>query len=331
MHFQRVVLAIALSLVASLSEAAQTVTAYVALDRDFSTPVLEQFEKETGIRVNAVYDVEASKTVGLVNRIINEKDRPLCDVFWNNEILQTLRLKEAQCLQPYESPSAESLPAQFRDPQNYWNGFAARARVIIFNTEKVKREDVPLSMFDWGSQPAHEGQFAVADAHFGTTSTHLPALVSIHGETKTREMIEQWKMAGVAVLAGNATVRNEVAAGRYAFGLTDTDDVFGALDEGKPVGILYPKEGLLIPNSVALIANAPHAETGKKLIDFILRPQTERMLAESPGGQIPLRHEIVRPQRVPAIEAVNSLPVVWPEVLKNRDAGVKLADLLATR
>lgn len=319
-------LGIFLCLFAFQTYAAEVVTVYVALDRDFSAPILKQFEEQTGIKVQPVYDVEATKTIGLVNRIISEKERPLCDVFWNNEILQTFRLKSQDLLVTYDSPAAKSIPDAYRDPEHYWTGFAARARVIIYNTNLIDAADVPLSLLQWGSQPSHKGRFAVADAHFGTTSTHLATLVSALGAERTQEMIAKWKAADVAVLAGNATVRNEVAAGRYAFGLTDTDDAYASVDEGKPVGILYPEQGLLIPNTVALIKNAPHPEQARKLIDFILSAETEEALAFAPSGQIPLRAEVKRPERVPAVDAVNSLQVKWPDVLQAIPQSVRLAD-----
>src|SRR4051812_40654777 len=75
-------------------ESSDEVVVYSALDREFSEPVLDRFTKETGIRTLPKYDLESSKTVGLTSAIIAEANRPRCDVFWNNEILNTLRLQE---------------------------------------------------------------------------------------------------------------------------------------------------------------------------------------------------------------------------------------------
>jgi iron(III) transport system substrate-binding protein len=62
------------------------VVIYTSVDQIFSEPILSDFEKNTGIKIKAVYDVEASKTVGLVNRLLAEKGHPRCDVFWNSEV-----------------------------------------------------------------------------------------------------------------------------------------------------------------------------------------------------------------------------------------------------
>ena len=68
------------------------VVIYSSLDRTFSEPILLEFERKTGIDVQVVYDTESTKSVGLANRIRAERRRPRCDVFWNNEILNTLLL-----------------------------------------------------------------------------------------------------------------------------------------------------------------------------------------------------------------------------------------------
>ena len=62
------------------------VVVYAALDREFSEPILDRFTADTGISVRAVYDKESTKTVGLTNRILGERKKPQCDLFWNNEI-----------------------------------------------------------------------------------------------------------------------------------------------------------------------------------------------------------------------------------------------------
>ena len=63
------------------SRSAEEVVVYAALDREFSEPLLDEFQRQTGIRVLPKYDVESTKTVGLVNAIIQERPRPRCDLF----------------------------------------------------------------------------------------------------------------------------------------------------------------------------------------------------------------------------------------------------------
>ena len=96
----------ALALITSCGWAgAQTVVVSSALDQEFSQPVLREYARKSGGRVLLKFDVESTKTVGLTNLIIAEAGRPRCDLFWNNEILNTLRLKERSLLAPSTRPT----------------------------------------------------------------------------------------------------------------------------------------------------------------------------------------------------------------------------------
>ena len=110
------------------SKPTSEVVGYTAQDSEFAVPIYESFSSETGINVLPKYDVESTKTVGLVNEIIAEAKQPRCDVFWNNEILNTLRLEKLGLLEPYKSPAAEPFDSQWKSPDGMWHGFGARAR-----------------------------------------------------------------------------------------------------------------------------------------------------------------------------------------------------------
>src|SRR4051794_8082633 len=84
------------------------VVVYAPLDREFSEPILNDFTSETGISVVAEFDIESTKSVGKTQQIMAEANRPRCDVFWNNEVLNTLRLEEKGLLAVYYSPAAEN-------------------------------------------------------------------------------------------------------------------------------------------------------------------------------------------------------------------------------
>src|SRR6187431_1467242 len=98
------------------------VVVYAALDREFSEPVLNDFAGSSGIAVLPKYDDESTKSVGLTAILVQEAGRPRCDVFWNNEILNTLKLERQGLLDVYRSPLADAYPAMFRSPAGTWCG-----------------------------------------------------------------------------------------------------------------------------------------------------------------------------------------------------------------
>jgi len=269
------------------------VVVYTSVDRPYSEPVLKRFQEGTGIRVKAVYDLEAAKTTGLVNRLIAEKEHPQADVFWNGEFVQTLLLKEEGVLSPYASPEEED--ATFRDPESFWTGFGGRARVFLVNTELLAEDDFPSSVFDLLDPRRSPETFGVAHPLFGTTATHAAALYALMGPDEARSFFSALRQRGVQILEGNAAVRDAVVHGRIEAGLTDTDDACGAIRRGEKVAAVFPDQEdgelgtLVIPNTVAVIRGGSNPEEAKKLVDFLLSTDTEEALLESGWFQISTR------------------------------------------
>ncbi|HET6201341.1 MAG TPA: extracellular solute-binding protein [Planctomycetota bacterium] len=303
-----------------------TVVVYCAADQEHAEPILQEFGKRTGIAVDAKFDIEAAKTVGLARTLEEEKDHPRCDVFWNNEILHTIRLKEARILAPYRSPSAEGIPPEFVDPEGFWTGFAARARVFIVNTNRVRDVERPKSIREL-ADPHWKGQVGLAKPTAGTALTHFAALFEVWGEEKTREFCEALLANEVNLASGNGPVASLVGGGHLIFGLTDTDDVRAQQLNGKPVAAVYPDEPedgvLVIPNTLALVAGAPHAENGKKLIDYLLSPAVERRLAASPSANIPVRPTVETPEHVRRLDSIRRMEVDWVAAARNLPARVE--------
>lgn len=276
-----------------ISRADKEVVVYAALDKEFSNPILSDFESEFGIKVQAKYDVESNKTVGLATEIIQTADKPRADIFWNNEILHTLRLKKLGLVDTYTSPLAANYPKQFYSQEGEWHGFAARARVLIVNTDRLpdpaNRPDSILDLID----PKWKSNCGMAKPLFGTTATQAAVLFSEWGEAKATDFFTKAK-ENANIESGNKQVAVNVARGTYAWGITDTDDAMIEIDAGKPVIMIFPDQGddesgtLLIPNTLCIIKNGPNSEHAKKLVDYLLQASVEDRLAEGRSAQFPL-------------------------------------------
>src|SRR5213594_764923 len=110
----------------------RTVVVYASQDQVYAEPILADFTKQTGIKVRAVYDSEAVKTVGLANRLLAERSHPQCDLFWNNEELRTRQL------------AAQNI---FRET-NAWTALGYRSRRIVINTNLLALPAAPRSLME---------------------------------------------------------------------------------------------------------------------------------------------------------------------------------------
>lgn len=263
------------------------VVVYTSVDQVFSQPVLERFQNESGIRVRAVYDTEEAKSTGVVNRLIAEAENPHADVFWSGDIFRCLVLKERGLLAPHEAPSA--IPASYRDPEGMWTGFSGRARILAYSRERVEAP-AALSLREF-TMEERNGELAIANPLFGTTTVHVAALFVALGDDEARSLFDGLKANGARMVSSNSESLRLALSGGVAYALTDTDDAFVALEDGEPVGLLFPdQEGvgtLFMPNAVARLRGGPNPEAAQKLIDFLLTPEIETMLRDS-AGQIPI-------------------------------------------
>jgi iron(III) transport system substrate-binding protein len=302
----------------------RVVTVYTALDQEFSQPIFEDFTKKTEIEVQAKYDAESTKTVGLAQAILAEQQRPRCDLFWNNEILNTLRLERAGLLRPYASPAAADFPVKSRSPQGLWYGFASRARVLIVNTNQVPEERRPKSIRDL-TDPQWHDRCGIAKPLFGTTATHAACLFAAWGDDEAKAYFRDVKR-NAQIMSGNKRVAEAVAGNQLAFGLTDTDDALEEIEKGLPVAIVYPDQGdkqigtLYIPNTIALIKGAPHSKEAEQLADYMLSAEVEQRLAGGPSGQIPLRRGVAASSRVKTPPEIRAMDVDWSAAADKWDA-----------
>ncbi len=311
-------LVLALILVAASScgstqtTAPMPVVVYTSVDDVFARPVAERFQQETGVEVRLVPDTEETKSTGLVNRLIAEKDRPQADVCWSGDPVRAASLKSKGVSAPYRSPEADGLPARFSDSEGHWTGFSARARVLIYNRNLVPAGQEPASIMDL-LEKRFRGKAAIADPLFGTTSMHAAALFAALGDAKAKQFFEGFIANSGKVLSSNGEVRRRVADGEFAVGLTDTDDANVARLEGKPVGVVYPDQDgmgvLVIPNCVVLVAGGPNPEGGKKFIDYLLLPKTEQALAESEAAQMPVRPGVPVPAAITRMDQLKPMTV----------------------
>lgn len=311
------------------------VIVYTALDEEFSRPIFAAFTRQTGIEVKAKFDTESTKTVGLANAILAEKERPRADVFWNNELLHTLRLKKAGLLWQQPLAADKNYPAEYRGADNDWRGFAARARVLIVNTNLVNEARRPRSIEDL-TDPQWYDQAGVAKPLFGTTATHAACLFQTWGDERAKKFFTGVKK-NCRIVSGNKQVARMVARGQLAFGLTDTDDAMIEKENGQPVEIVYPdqpkSEGeealgtLFIPNAVAMIEGSPNPKAGHALSEFLLTSLVECRLVIGPSAQIPLNYQSQKDNscrcRVKTPDEVTPMQVDWDSAADGWDESAK--------
>jgi iron(III) transport system substrate-binding protein len=262
----------------------QKVILYTSVDEPYVRPLIEKFQRDTGIEVTLLTDAEASKSVGLAEKLRAEKDHPSADVWWDNECFLTMRLAQEGVLAPYDSPAAADIPAKFKDADHLWAGSILRVRVMVSSpkisaTRPTRLEDL--------LRPDLKRQIVLARPTAGTTGGHVAALTVAMGQAAADRFFKGLHENGATMVGGNSIAAESVARGEMLAGLCDNDDAAAAAAEVGKIDITLPDQGdnergtLAIPCTVSLVAGAPHPDAAKKLIDFLLSVETDRALIDA--------------------------------------------------
>jgi iron(III) transport system substrate-binding protein len=278
------------------------VVVYTSVDQVFSDPIFLQCEE--------------TKSTGVLNRLIAEARHPQADVFWSGDPVRPFLLVSRKQVQPYRSKIADELPNAFKASDGTWTGFAARARVLLVNTQIVPKNAMPRSIHDL-ADPQWRGQTAIANPIFGTTTMHVAALFATWGDDKARNFLRSLKDNSIRIASSNGEVKRLVVSGEVAFGLTDTDDAYQAIESGAPVAVIYPDQDgmgtLFMPTTVVLIKAGPNPNGGQRLIDCLLSADVEKRMADS-AAHMPLRPGVKAPSKVRAASEIKAMEVDYANV-----------------
>ncbi len=266
------------------------VIVYTSQDQEYAELILREFTKQTGIRALAVYDSEAAKTVGLVNRLIAESAHPQCDVFWNSEEFRIHQL------------AAKNL---FRE-QDAWKAFGYRSRRLVVNTNLLAAAAAPHSWSELTNEQ-WRGKVALSYPLFGTVATHFLALRQSWGNTRWQAWCRALQANKPLMVDGNSVVVKLVGSGEAWIGMTDSDDIAAGQREGLPVAALpLTGESLLIPNTVGVVRGAPHPAAAQKLFAYLQSPQVVGQLVAARALEGALASEVV----------TSTLKPNWPDLLR---------------
>lgn len=289
------------------------VVVYAELDREFAKPILAAFERahEGHTTVTAEFESQPSQAGGVVDRILAQPDAPNGDVYWDHEILSTLRLQQLGLLESRRWQVGPNHPDDLIASDGTWCGFAARARVLLVNTERIDDPTAyPQSVREL-IDPRWQHNCAVASPVSGTAAVHFAVLRERNGTDPTLQLLAQIRDHAV-ILPDERQVAVAVSTGRVAWGLTDSDEAVTERDDGMPVAIVFPDQQpdqpgtLRIPNTVAVLRRAPHPVAAAALADFLVSPQIEDRLAMGSSSQLPISRASKFPPRVLPVT-----PVRW--------------------
>jgi len=285
---------------------------YTARSESLNNLVINNFEKDTGIKVEVV----TAGTGELLKRVETEKDNPLGDILWAAD--ETMLKSKIDLFEKYVSPEDENMIEQFRNKTGYFSPAFADPTVFIVNTNLIG--DIEIKGFEDLLNPELKGKIAFGDpVNSSSAFQSLVAMLYSMGDgdpmsDQAWEFVEKFlKQLDGKIIGSSGQLHKSVADGEYPVGLTWEDPVVNYILNGAPVEVVFPEEGAIFPGeSVQIIKGAKNLENAKKFVDYVLSEKIQSMV----GNQL-----TVRPLRKDVVLADYMIPTENIKIAKNYDEG----------
>ncbi len=273
--------------------ASDELVVYSSRKEKFVQPLLDKFEKDTGIEVKALH---ADDTV--INRIKEEKKRPQADILISNDIGAMEHLRLEDLLQGFEPKGIERIDEKYRAEDNSWYGLSARTRILMYNKDLITEEEMPKTMWEL-TDSKWKGQFAITRGGSPGLVAQTSALRQEWGDEKTLEWLKGIKENAGAIMKDHGEIKQAVGAGEYKFGLVNNYYYHQQLNEptNNNVGAVYTDQGkdemgvFVNAAGIAFIAGSPNEENAKKFIEWTLLPENQKEFSYA-SKEVPLDPEV---------------------------------------
>jgi iron(III) transport system substrate-binding protein len=266
-----------------------TLNLYSARHYNTDEALYGNFADMTGVKINRV-DAEPDP---LVQRLRTEGDKSPCDVFITVDAGRIERAREMGLLQPVNSPVLDkAIPANLRDPDNSWFGFSKRARVIVYNKEKVTAADAPKNYEDL-ADPKWKGKLLIRSSGHIYNQSLVGSILAADGPAKT----EEWAKGVAANLAraprgGDTDQIRAAAAGEGEIAVTNTYYFANLMKSKKPedqavvskVALIFPNQGnrgTHVNLSAGGVAkHSPNREAAIRFLEYLVSAPAQKYFAE---------------------------------------------------
>jgi len=257
-----------------------TLVVYSGRSESLIAPIIEQFEEETGIEVSVKY----GKSGEIAATLLEEGDHSPADVFFAQDPAGLGEVANASMFKSLPTTITEKVPAWARSSEGEWVGISGRARVVVYNTDKLTPNQIPASMEDF-TKPEWKGRIGWAPTN-GSFQAMVTAMRVAWGDEKTREWLLGIHANEPKVYPNNTPTVSAAEAGEVDVGfvnhyylyrfLAEEGEEFGArnyhVTDGGPGGIVLVAGGGILKSST-------NEENAERFFNFMLSDVAQQYFA----------------------------------------------------
>lgn len=302
-------IALAMSLpVTAVIAQAQELTVYSGRGEALVGPIIAQFERESGVKVNVRY----GGTSELATLLTEEGAQSPADVFWAQDggALGAV----APLFADLPAEVNEGVSAEFRNVNNKWAPTSGRSRTLVYSTERVQEADLPASIADLTNEK-YKGRVAWAPTN-GSFQAFVTAFRVAHGDDAARQWLEGMIANDAKAYRNNGSQIEAIANGEVDFGLVNNYYLgrYLARDDKFPVAQTHFGAGdignLLNVAGAGIVAASDNQEVARQFIDYLLSPKAQQYITTQ-GNEYPVIPGLIAN---PTLEPFEELQALSPKV-----------------
>lgn len=259
---------------------AQEIVIYSGRGERFIKPVLDEFTKRTGMKVT----LHSAGTVELLNRLMAEGDRTPADIYMTVDAGTLERARIAGLLHPMKSDFIErNIPAAMRAPDNSWVGLSLRMRVIAYNPQKVKPEEIKT--FDSLTDPKFKERVGLRTGSNIYPQSHTAMMIAERGEAETEKFLRTvLANAGNRIYPSDTRAVEAVAKGEVDVAIVNHYYVYGRLrnnpGDARTLSLVVPPKTAYNVSGAGILKTSKNKGAAQRLIEFMASDEGQRMFGE---------------------------------------------------
>lgn len=302
---------------------AKTLTVYSGRSEKLIAPAIEAYEKASGVDVQVKYADSAQ----LAATLLEEGARSPADVFIAQDASTASFLEGKGVFAKLPAKLTEGLPGNFKSADGFWAGISGRARVLAYNTSKVKAEELPKSADELTGE-AWKGRVGWAPPN-ASFQSFVAAMIQLRGEEKASAWLTAMLANAPKDYPKNTPAVIAVSRGEVDVALVNHYYLYRLKDEHGadfPVANHYFRSGaadsMVNVSAAGVLKTSKKAEAGAAFIEYLLSPEGQAHFVKA-NHEFPVAPGAKSPDGLPPIEGLNA-PTLKLNELGNLESAVKL-------
>lgn len=298
------VLGILVALIAIGIAWAQPLIVYSSVDEENATRILAAFTAETGIEVQMVF----LSSGPALSRIEAEAARPQADVWFGAPSENHILAKERGLTQPYVSAHADALIDEFKDAEGYWHAIYTNPLALGVRTDILAERgaEVPRSWADL-TDPQYRGLIQMPSPQSsGTAYAVILTMIELLGEDAAFEYLAALNPNVQTYTQSGTAPSGALGVGETVIGLQFSPGFLRLVDEGFPVEVIFPSEGVGYEvAAMSILRGANNLEAAQALVDWMTSEAGQSQLSAERTYFLPIRADVSAGEGIPSLAEIN--------------------------